>query len=1005
LPDILHYFGGASVSTAFCILLTFLICGISYSLLTNQLIMRVTRHYLLASVLALGILAEEAPVCDLAAQGVIFPSSIMQSEGLGESPGVASLEYLGTGYDAFQGNPRGSETAELDPGFRNGVIKLEQDQAALTLDQQYLMPNGAELRYTTSCKFSSSSAELSSVDQYQGRLKSESSQSLSVSISGSYGPFSAASENHFKRSKKYESFSKDRSELKTVAFESTAVCTEFEGRLQTYHNHTLQDAFVRALKTLPELFDSEDNRAKELYFDFIEEYGTHYITQVTLGAKQIYTTEMKSQDVTRLREKSVDVSRSLSVKAMFGFNQEDTDLAEGDDDGQGSTVKNSGNNAVIINNNNGEKNPESVNTDEKKDKKSIGASASVGYKAEESLKRSSKALNEIKNKVQTVNEVNVGGIPPESGNWKEWAATARERPMPILYKYDSIANLITTKGEELGLPKDLACQFDEAVKAKYVIQESIVYQSQSPVMNAFNFGVATPTGKSISTYSNDAASNMRTAAVLKLPRKPNPSKSADDTIPPFFHYDLFWDGSATKVSAVFASFIRDNLSPNTQEDEMELGFLDDDTEASSQSIANGLYPFGLSTDPSKATIAVFDNHAVEEKQNVQLVNNFAYLTADSLPDESKFIVGVVHPQGYALNKVFGEDLGFTVSQETDRKFVVSFTNSYDEPPTFVVFPLWLPSRRDRFPENIGEVVVGTRSCTKDACKVVVGAEQSGTENDILVSQDVNRFLGFSFLAMFGPSAAEGVIHGVVSVGPGDDDKKEQKGHHYKATAVFNEKKVTYSYGSENRCYKNSTELLVDLSMFVGLQKGLDDFAEDEYKKSCTVVVQNQVVGGVLITFDPPFMDIPSVIISPLVGDEDEDDFKRNSEKSQEFDGKKEKNLETFRIPTAVVEHITEKSVFIKTGMIDTLSKGDSKYIYKPTPFHFVAVGPVKGTKESQPPATSSNCASTVKSIPTTPETGSIFPEDVLGGKGGRESKKDSKKGKKDSKRMNDAKMW
>lgn len=37
-------------------------------------------------------------------------------EGLGESPGVPNLEYLGLGYDAFRGNPRGSLNSEVDPG-------------------------------------------------------------------------------------------------------------------------------------------------------------------------------------------------------------------------------------------------------------------------------------------------------------------------------------------------------------------------------------------------------------------------------------------------------------------------------------------------------------------------------------------------------------------------------------------------------------------------------------------------------------------------------------------------------------------------------------------------------------------------------------------------------------------------------------------------------------------------------------------------------------------------
>jgi hypothetical protein len=37
-------------------------------------------------------------------------------EGLGESPGVPNLEYLGLGYNSVFGNPRGSSSSEVDPG-------------------------------------------------------------------------------------------------------------------------------------------------------------------------------------------------------------------------------------------------------------------------------------------------------------------------------------------------------------------------------------------------------------------------------------------------------------------------------------------------------------------------------------------------------------------------------------------------------------------------------------------------------------------------------------------------------------------------------------------------------------------------------------------------------------------------------------------------------------------------------------------------------------------------
>jgi hypothetical protein len=74
-------------------------------------------------------------------------------QGLGESPGVTALEYLGTGYDMFKGNPRGGDTTELDPGFRGGIILLQQFQDKLTIDGDYTVPLGTDLRYVTSCKY------------------------------------------------------------------------------------------------------------------------------------------------------------------------------------------------------------------------------------------------------------------------------------------------------------------------------------------------------------------------------------------------------------------------------------------------------------------------------------------------------------------------------------------------------------------------------------------------------------------------------------------------------------------------------------------------------------------------------------------------------------------------------------------------------------------------------------------------------------------------------------
>ena len=116
----------------------------------------------------------------LSVQGIPLPVNVIPNEGksevtvrqgLGESPGVPSLEYLGIGYNAITGNPRGTESSNIDPGFRASVIKLVNDQNVLTVDTDYTVPLGTELRYITSCEYSSRALEISSSSSYQRELR------------------------------------------------------------------------------------------------------------------------------------------------------------------------------------------------------------------------------------------------------------------------------------------------------------------------------------------------------------------------------------------------------------------------------------------------------------------------------------------------------------------------------------------------------------------------------------------------------------------------------------------------------------------------------------------------------------------------------------------------------------------------------------------------------------------------------------------------------------------
>jgi hypothetical protein len=375
-------------------------------------------------------------------------------QGLSQSPGVPSLEYLGIGYNAITGNPRGTESSNIDPGFRASVIKLINDQDVRTVDTRYTVPLGTELRYITSCEYSSEAVQVSSSATYQRQLRKTATSSNSktnsqgtttsqeqnvgvgveveapiknatVSAGVDYGYTWGDSKgddftenDFFSQSESYQKEVALTQETELSSFEAQGVCAEFEVALKKYHKQALHDSFLAGLVTLPVPYAKDDVTTKKLYLDFISEYGTHYINRVTLGAKTVITTFISKNKVGKLEDEGIDVSTTLNFKSLKG----ETD---GESDGHkvsanvgaelhnaSGTVKAEYGNTVIINNYD--------NTTIER-----GNESNVSEK-ETNVKKVSASL-------QNTYEFNVGGLPAVGGDWKEWARSVRENPMPISY--------------------------------------------------------------------------------------------------------------------------------------------------------------------------------------------------------------------------------------------------------------------------------------------------------------------------------------------------------------------------------------------------------------------------------------------------------------------------------------------------------------------------------------------------------------------------------------------
>jgi hypothetical protein len=180
-------------------------------------------------------------------------------------------------------------------GFRSRVRALVQDQSTenLTVDQEFTVPLGTEVKYTSSCKYDSISEEISTESDYRRSLSKESTFDNSIAFQGQfeYSKIGAAlsAKVAWSGSEKMETFKSSSESLNMVSFEARAVCSEYQILFNPYGQEYFDPNFVSAVDNLPSKY-STNNSLK--FQKFINAYGTHYVDMVELGAKRIFTTSM-----------------------------------------------------------------------------------------------------------------------------------------------------------------------------------------------------------------------------------------------------------------------------------------------------------------------------------------------------------------------------------------------------------------------------------------------------------------------------------------------------------------------------------------------------------------------------------------------------------------------------------------------------------------------------------------------------------------------------------------
>ena len=273
------------------------------------------------------------------------------------------IDYALQGYNVLKGYP---QAIGHDPGLTHPIFYADYSQERQTSDCRYSLPSGIYAAPDVSCITSFKSEEITTSYQF--------SKSLSAQANVQGGGWGVS----FSASAGYKEATSEMSTGQSVYVMSIASCKYYSTNIDLTAPPPFEAGFLRWSEKLVEASDEE-------VIDFINYYGTHYLKEVTFGAKYIYQHKMSSSSYKTLSSSEFSVSVQASYSGLF----------------------------------------------------SVGG----GFGLDSSQ---SQAASRFSKNVETTT-IAVGAPPPSNGDAMTWASTVKDTPVPVYYSMASIEELFTPR--------------------------------------------------------------------------------------------------------------------------------------------------------------------------------------------------------------------------------------------------------------------------------------------------------------------------------------------------------------------------------------------------------------------------------------------------------------------------------------------------------------------------------------------------------------------------------
>ena len=274
-----------------------------------------------------------------------------------------NANYLGMGYNVVTGNP---DNDQYDPGFTSSVLKFTWSTGTKTPDGKYLVPDHSQALRTPFCSFRCEALTAFDSQSYQDAL------SVDVSADDEIGLWGA----RFTGSDGYKKVSEGTNQYRRIYTSANAKCIQYQ---LSYSPFDVTSNFAEAVSSLPL------ERNDDAYNTFINTYGTHFTSRVTMGAKVVVLSEFDEHAFARMEEEQLDIERAteLSFSLFAAGNATETERER----------------------------------QEREKFEAMRKSYSVSF---------------------------LGSHLPADGRWETWAQTAANSPYPVSYELAPLTSLFTS---------------------------------------------------------------------------------------------------------------------------------------------------------------------------------------------------------------------------------------------------------------------------------------------------------------------------------------------------------------------------------------------------------------------------------------------------------------------------------------------------------------------------------------------------------------------------------